>query len=1813
LFVSDPENIIFNGLFTPEELHNINEKSMQIKFVDDYIHLDDTIETIKKKLIMHTDINSSFGELYLFSKKFETINSIALYQKLTQNEKLELTKERLMHFLLNIDNINTIIDKDIYTYDDILSLGLDNKEVLVSIPIGQMFIAINSQFPYTVNPFNVINYDSFLEQFAEDITTTTNKNILMNSVPIFNNTIYVCTAENVLHYARQNNLSQESSIKIYFPFLLEKKIIDEESLNQNKQLLKIDSEDMINKVFERNTNNVNLFYNIYYGRLSEIAYTEIGIKEIKFTIHPNYLFNMPLDVIFKLIHATEQVPFIKFNPAVRQENIYRIYTDKIATNGKKIPYLNKAIIFKLMKSIGTNRCVALYIEHFVENNRIPIICEFENNGDINVKATFSKGLSTNDINKELSLAINPIINIIKDYLTQNGYSMNNFTNLNSNTIEINSMDYIIQVPIKKQMKLKGIIGCLSSIFNVVNDDINKGIVMRFKRVANYNEMDSQEAFIIELLNGGYNEMDIIKELILNFELSDKVARTKLAGFVSSLQVVQSSFQNKKLKIKNNPGFETTIVKDKFDNTILIKVTGINDIRYLESLSIYIDSIIRITQYPESTSVPLKTLNSLCKGVKINDETQVNDIIATTKILPEELEAPDERVVAQAITFAEEQEKPGETMLDILFGLGSDYEDDNEEDEQTGGVSPPPSAEEDEDDEATISDSEDILKTDMTGKRLSNPNPFFTKLHSLEPSLFLTESEGKFKAYSRMCAASLKKQPVILTNEEKIKIDKEHPGSYNQSIHYGSDPKNKYWYICPRFWSLKDNSSITEEEAKSGKYGSIIPLDAKKVPPGGNIIEFREHGYPKVHSDAEGDYVQHYPGFLNLDSHPDGKSCIPCCFSKWNSPSQIKKRNVCTSNGPVKPEPKKKEKVDEYIKGPEKFPLDQNRYGFLPLAIQKFLHTNNKKCQISATNSSLKPNHPCFLRHGVEPSKHQSFIACIADIMMIKSKEKINIKLMNNLFINALTIDIFMTLQNGNLIDIFYKGIDIPITNAEINKYTDTKLYKNIDQANPSQLGLLKKVITSYNNFINYLSNDTIEIDYTYLWDLISIPNPKLFPQGLNIIILELINNDITDNVQILCPSNHYSPHIFDSNKESIILMKIGSYFEPIYIFENKQNKSLNIISQFKLKDKGLLPNIKMTLEIIKQSLNTKCMPFSSMPSVYKFNKNIILETLVDLLKLNKYDIVSQVMNYNGKIIGVLASKNKVTGIVPCFPSAPITDLTPEFTWMDDNYGNDYMTTIEFLKGVHTNSKGKIPCNPLFKVSEDGLIIGILTQTNQFVILSEPSQDVFDDDLTTIDGSNLIIADKLSITDKTIDDSRIEYIHKIRFESSFYNAFRNTMRYLIGEFTNRQTRSTIEKIITSPSMLYLDKLQQIDTLLRHLMKDYVIFTDYSHKNLSELGVISNCYMAGTEEKEGNDCSDKKFCQTNEDSNICVLSIPEKNLINDQNNNILYFGRIADELIRYNRIKSFIFQPKSFLAFSSLKYNLKDDEIILLQSLLNQDYFHDLIPMPFNKYIKYNTFDNAQPIKSQMYNNEIGSDDVIKCDKILEKKVSGKWSKLFPGKCSEIIFSNEPELCSFDIILTIIKDNNQSNPDVDSITKYHLKELLAKEYINLQENYNNEILQILTSQGKAIMTKLVSSGQVSLSELIMSYDYYATNLDIWLLAFKFKIPLIFISDKILLENGLSFLVANHDIYNTFYFIYSPSVKDNIIPKYKLIVSSATGSYKIHLESLQDNIKKEIKENITSDTLIEFIKNFSLENAIKHGKQKIARKPKLIITDD
>ena len=242
--------------------------------------------------------------------------------------------------------------------------------------------------------------------------------------------------------------------------------------------------------------------------------------------------------LFQLIRTLSN----QIQPARRQEKIYRLYADQVSTNGTKIPYLSKGTIFKLMKVLAKNKEVAVYIQP--DDQAIaPLVVGFFDDGHVEISID-----NPNPLNKELLEDIirqvcNPVISKVSEYLIQSGYSIPAFASLDADNVTISNTEIVIKVSQSKKLKLESIIGCLSSVFNVISSDTTKGAELRFKRVANYNEMDSQEAYIVEALNAGARDLDVIKGLQDNFRIKKEAdARKKLVDFVSRQQVVQQAFK-----------------------------------------------------------------------------------------------------------------------------------------------------------------------------------------------------------------------------------------------------------------------------------------------------------------------------------------------------------------------------------------------------------------------------------------------------------------------------------------------------------------------------------------------------------------------------------------------------------------------------------------------------------------------------------------------------------------------------------------------------------------------------------------------------------------------------------------------------------------------------------------------------------------------------------------------------------------------------------------------------------------------------------------------------------------------------------------------------------------------------------------------------------------------------------------------------------------------------------------------------------------------------------------------------------------------
>ena len=135
-----------------------------------------------------------------------------------------------------------------------------------------------------------------------------------------------------------------------------------------------------------------------------------------------------------------------------------------------------------------------------------------------------------------------------------------------------------------------------------------------------------------------------------------------------------------------------------------------------------------------------------------------------------------------------------------------------------------------------------------------------------------------------------------------------------------------------------------------------------------------------------------------------------------------------------------------------------------------------------------------------------------------------------------------------------------------------------------------------------------------------------------------------------------------------------------------------------------------------------------------------------------------------------------------------------------------------------------------------------------------------------------------------------------------------IRILLNQYKFSEIRTNIEQTLHNTEISYWKKLEQIIDYLKLLLKDFLEFVDYGRMNIDTITSISLCLNL-----DKKSCPENPTCLSESEGN-CKLLIPSKNLLSNNDNELIYYGRMADELIRYGHIRSFIFEP-SFNSFFS----------------------------------------------------------------------------------------------------------------------------------------------------------------------------------------------------------------------------------------------------------------------------------------------------------
>ena len=1788
---------IFNDIsdiFSKEELNDFQKNNTVIHKSRHLIYKTDTISAIKTKMILtlkevHEKTDLTEKNIYMFASKMKKMDIESIYRDVTHNEEFPFNNTNILKLASNIVSVKPDIQyQDNYSFEDVKNiLNVDkNKKVLVHIPLGMDSALFDNDPLFIVNPF--YNHSKVVQK--QQVINRHNSKILLEYLPIKDNNLFICK--------ETDKDINKNIVNNYFPMHSSETIPTSKFTAQDA------------------------FHNMYHSRKQELPYDIFGIESVDVSLindNSDERKFIPLGEIFKNIHATENILFINYNPGTGKEDIMRLHSNTISRNGKIIPYMSKRDIDKVHVRMNNK---PKSISAFVVIDDVEIYIDLYKEGLIQVRSEHKKApMSVNAWNVILKKAINPFIEQINLFLGSSGFVINSFDSIEKERIQ--SLKFVLSIDVVDKISLIKKIPCITHIFDVYNDEVSntQNIDMRFKDVK---EFDSNDAQIL-LIQSAEDRDTQMKILMNNYHMNATEATDRINRYYE--HETERNYNN----ITTQYGLLVSM--RLVENKLFIEINDLDSVYYLYDIQIYIDGILRITQKKFNDSSAVMYNSKLCGKLFDKSEYRNSDDVYSS----------DDDSAVDDINF--DNFNMGDNDSIVNNGDNESIPDlDHDLNLDNFNI--------DNDDMDIDGEGQDGLVKD--GASLNEY--FLKKLKLTEPNLFTYEAKDGYTSYSRLCDSNLDRQPVIISNDEKQRIDSEHPGSYSHALRHGSDkdPSKHNWFICPRYWCLKTNSSLTQEEVDSGVCGGIIPKKSKIIPKGSYVYEFDSgkdvhHGKAKIENGVmvKGDYIHNGPGFLKT-KNPNGQ-CLPCCFKLWNSKSQQEKNAQCTNTN------KRDDNVNidnKYVSGHQITPIDKSRWGFIPVSVQKFLNTNQEESQSAKNPAHIMPNKKCLLRYGVEKSNNQSFIACVAEIYSYKQGGKIStpsILEMKKIIASSINLDSFIRLNNGSLVGIFKpKQVVKSIFEKYIAKYKDTKFLQSLDTFNDAHNDFIIDTISSFENFLNFILDENHHIDHTYLWDLIIDDNPLLMKKGLNLVIIEVLNDDVTDNISILCPINSHKV-IYNSLRDTVILLKNGVYYEPIYQYEER-NYVLQIQKSFN--ESTATKEFLKTLKTIEKYQTHFCTPKPSKESnVYTFKRNIRSNELIIKLKNIGYDTKYQISNYQAKCVGLYTCANsdiEENGVfIPCFPSQLSASL--KIKYMDDgSLWKSFDKTIQQLQKIKQLSNGEINCAPSIIVQDDLLFVGLLTETNQFVQLSAPEIVVNNSKLPIIKKSNYNNIDKIITTTANEDSQRVSVIRNISLEQQFYLAFRTIGRLHLNDYDNRTYKAELIRLFHS-NVLYKKKLTRCIEILHILLGKFVSFGKLSDDFISSYSDVIGC----------NHKSSEDYCIIK--NGINVLIVPDYNLVSQYDNKVLYYGKLADELIRNRRTQVFLLDPSYFVTVPNTQYKVFENELLIVHSLLNDEYFKNIKPFINNSYVNNITYDISDPLfhnDMNPYTNHVQLDDGLDVnndnlvhntknnehniayinntddvsiagetniiddvniagetniiDDVLNEydidadacvseigKVTGnaiaKWRfgnhKLI---AEEIHFHADNPFCGFNLMSHIMIRQKHELP---SEHVRYLKEILCKGYTKYYSTYGINIIRILKTQGKIELMNRIIKNKQSIYEIIMSNDYYLSDLDIWILCEEINLPVILFTSGTMKGVNVDWLYLStdeNDFHSNLHFIRTPSNNVSNIPiPYKLITPS------MKYDDLRGIMKDKLKLSLPTDQ--------NRMNVVDRLKINIIHKPK------
>lgn len=509
------------------------------------------------------------------------------------------------------------------------------------------------------------------------------------------------------------------------------------------------------------------------------------------------------------------------------------------------------------------------------------------------------------------------------------------------------------------------------------------------------------------------------------------------------------------------------------------------------------------------------------------------------------------------------------------------------------------------------------------------NFFLNKLKEADSRLFdYTKSNPSLKRYVSQCQPTYGRQPAVLSEEKFMEIQEEYakdnvafqiyplqPGEpeklpgmperdYYTVLKYGSSPQRQNYYLCCRYFCIRDEMLIREAELR----GTVMrrPAGAPKQPGEcpfckGRVISNRRAPGPnetimeRVIKPPTPDKRHLYIGFIKKTPHPEG-FYLPCCFTEdvpikfrgnpafdkykeWGlSPSTSARPVSAAAAAVLEDEDEDEEPVigdaykaldytttlnqisKKYIVGAEKLPLDispgpagrvgEAQIGLLPTILNSYFDQDPTQLVTRAFNpQKIKPDGQGFLRIAVE-NRHRfqadSFLAAVAPLYGKNTADQ-----MKRHIIESIQPKEFLSLNYGNLAIEFYDPADSvikPPAQEALRLWASKFLQVDMQEENEE---VVRRAYMSYHTFVEWLLSDKTKKEYRHFALLFAQSNilRRSYPKGLSIIVLDILKNG---QMNVRCPPYGFNTSVMNRNDVAFVLHHWSGIWEPIFFVDNRE-------------------------------------------------------------------------------------------------------------------------------------------------------------------------------------------------------------------------------------------------------------------------------------------------------------------------------------------------------------------------------------------------------------------------------------------------------------------------------------------------------------------------------------------------------------------------------------------------------------------------------------------------------------------------------------